>query len=216
MKLFVWDFHGVLEKDNEKAVIEISNKVLEQAGYNERFTDEDNERYYGLKWYQYYEKLLPGLSPHEYLELQAQCFAYAEKDLTILTKHIKPNDHANEVLEAIHNSQHQQLVISNSRPADIIWFLEAVGQLQFFAPDNHVIGVNAHQKHGNKTEALQHFLKNKKYENVIVIGDSEGDMQLGKAVGAKTYFYKHPHRQHEDTTQADILVKDLREVLREI
>jgi len=31
-KLFVWDFHGVLEKDNEQAVIQISNDVLKELG----------------------------------------------------------------------------------------------------------------------------------------------------------------------------------------
>lgn len=40
MKLFVWDFHGVLEKDNDLAVLDISNKVLEQSGYAERFSEE--------------------------------------------------------------------------------------------------------------------------------------------------------------------------------
>lgn len=38
MILFVWDFHGVLEKDNEKAVVDISNQVLSEAGFKEKFT----------------------------------------------------------------------------------------------------------------------------------------------------------------------------------
>lgn len=84
MKLFVWDFHGVLEKDNEKAVIDISNQVLKRAGYKERFTDKDNERLYGVKWYQYFEDLLPGLSNEGHLSLQAACFKFAEDNLHIL------------------------------------------------------------------------------------------------------------------------------------
>lgn len=39
MKLFVWDFHGVLEKGNEGAVLEISNKILGDFRYKERFRD---------------------------------------------------------------------------------------------------------------------------------------------------------------------------------
>lgn len=38
MKLFVWDFHGFLEKDNEKAVVEITNMVLSQFDYEERLS----------------------------------------------------------------------------------------------------------------------------------------------------------------------------------
>ena len=101
MKLFVWDFHGVLEKDNEKAVIVVSNKVLEKAGYKERFSEKDNEEFYGLKWYQYFERIIPGLNKSEYLKLQSDCYKYSEAHLDLLAKYIKPNDHAIEVLSLI-------------------------------------------------------------------------------------------------------------------
>src|SRR5579859_4368699 len=132
MKLFVWDFHGVLEKDNEKAVIEISNAVLANAGYKERFTEEDNERLYGLKWYQYFQRLIPTLSNDVCLKLQADCFKYAEDHLEVLAKHIKPNDYAIDVLKEIAQSKNQQIVISNSRQRDLIWFLDAVKVRKFF------------------------------------------------------------------------------------
>lgn len=73
MKLFIWDFHGVLEKDNEKAVIVISNKILEKNGFTERFSDCDINKLYGLKWYQYFKYLLPNLSTDECLKLQSDC-----------------------------------------------------------------------------------------------------------------------------------------------
>ena len=44
MKLFVWDFHGVLEKGNDLAVLDITNKVLEQAGYSERLNEDFGRR----------------------------------------------------------------------------------------------------------------------------------------------------------------------------
>ena len=216
MKLsFVWDFHGVLEKDNEKAVIDISNQVLAQAGYKERFTNEDNERYYGLKWYQYFERLLPKLSKEECLTFQAACFKFAEDNLHILAKHIKPNDHVTYVLTEIANSGSQQIVISNTRQSDLIWFLESIGIKEFF-DDAHIIGVNAHQTHGSKADALKDHLKNVHFEKIIVIGDSEDDLRLGKEVSGTNYFYKHPHRKHENTRNADYVIKDLRAVLDEL
>lgn len=213
MKLFVWDFHGVLEKDNEKAVIDISNSVLADAGYTERFTQEDNDRYYGLKWYEYFERLLPKLPNGEHLALQAACFKLAEKNPQLLAKHIKPNDHAHEVLASIAQSKNQQIVISNTRQSDLLWFLKSIDIQQFFEPKN-VIGVNAHQTHKSKVDALQTYLQGKQFDAIIVIGDSEGDLKLGRKVGAVTYFYKHPHREHEDTKSADHIIKDLREVLK--
>lgn len=215
MKLFVWDFHGVLEKDNEKAVVDISNEVLERAGYKERFTDEDNERLYGLKWYQYFEDLLPGLSNEEHLSLQAACFKFAEDNLHVLEKHIKPTDHAADVLGRIRDVGHQQILISNTRQSDLVWFLNSVGLRDFF-DDEHVIGVNSHQTHMTKLDALQVLIKQTKFDQIIAIGDSEADLELGKAVGATTYFYKHPHRKHETTKHADHLISDLRAVLDEV
>lgn len=215
MKLFVWDFHGVLEKDNEKAVIDISNQVLARAGYKQRFTQQDNERFYGLKWYQYFERLLPELPAAEHLALQAACFTFAEQNLHILARHIKPNDHAADVLASIAASGNQQIVISNTRQADLIWFLERVGLKRFF-DEAHIVGVNAHQTHRSKPEALKAYLKGVALDRIIVVGDSHDDLALGRAVGAVTYFYKHPHRTHEPTAKADHIIKDLRAVLDEL
>ena len=215
MKLFVWDFHGVLEKDNEKAVIDISNQVLSNAGYKERFTQEDNEQFYGLKWYQYFERLLPKLSNNEHFALQAACFRFAEDNLHILARHIKPNDYAIEVLTKIEESNNRQIVISNTRQSDLVWFLNSIGIKKYF-DDNHIIGVNAHQTHTSKADALKAHLQDMKFDKIIVIGDSEDDLKLGKEVCATTYFYKHPHREHESTKNADHIIKDLRAVLDEL
>jgi phosphoglycolate phosphatase-like HAD superfamily hydrolase len=216
MILFIWDFHGVLEKDNEKSVIEISNAVLAEAGYKERFTEEDNERFYGLKWYEYFGKLIPSLPNEDCLKLQSHCFIYAENHLEILAKHIKPNDGAIDVLTKIARSGNKQIVISNSRQRDLLWFLDAVKINKFFSKD-HIVGVNAHQHHETKTDALQNFLKNNTYfSKLVVISDSEDDLIMGKTIGATTYFYKHTNRKHEITNNADYIINDLHEVLNEL
>lgn len=212
----MWDFHGVLEKDNEKAVIDISNAVLANAGFTERFSEEDNERFYGIKWYEYFQRLIPRLSKDECLKLQADCFKYAEERLDILAKHIKPNDHAIDVLTNIAKSGNQQIVISNSRQNDLVWFLKAVRIKKFFN-NKHIVGVNAHQLHETKSDALKMYLKEHVgFTKLVVIGDSQDDLKLGKEVGAVTYYYKHPHREHENTKNADYVIKDLRQVLIEL
>ena len=48
MKLFVWDLHGVLEKGNEIALLEISNIILKKFGYLEKFSIEDCIKLNGL------------------------------------------------------------------------------------------------------------------------------------------------------------------------
>jgi phosphoglycolate phosphatase-like HAD superfamily hydrolase len=215
VKLFVWDFHGVLEKDNEKAVKEISNIILRRAGFSEQLTDQQNEEYLGLKWYEYFEHLLPNISKEKCLELQADCLIYHEADPSILAKNIKPNDYAAEVLETIGSLGHQQIIISNTRQNDLIWFLETVGMKKFFQEEN-IIGVNAHQTHSTKIDALKDFIGDKNFDEIIVIGDSESDLELGRAVNAVTYFYRHPNRKHHETHNADFVINDLRDIFHSI
>src|SRR5579872_5108678 len=126
MKLFVWDFHGVLEKGNELAVIEISNKVLEDSGYKERFSQKDIFKLYGMKWYEYFEYLLPKLSHNDHLKLQQDCFTFAEKNIQIIADIIKPNNHSHEVIKKIKNAGHEQMIISNTRANDLSWFIKSV------------------------------------------------------------------------------------------
>jgi phosphoglycolate phosphatase-like HAD superfamily hydrolase len=214
MKLFVWDFHGVLEKDNDLAVLDISNKVLEQAGYAERFSEQNNKEFYGLKWFQYFERLLPSLSNEQHMALQAACFAFAEKNLDILAKHIKPSDHSLDVVKAIHEAGHDQIILSNTRPHDLLWFVNAVGVNKYF-PEEKVIGVNAHQRHGSKKDALEQYLQDKQFEQIIIIGDSQSDLDLKEVAGGITYYYSHPHISPSATVIADHIINDLRMVLQE-
>jgi phosphoglycolate phosphatase-like HAD superfamily hydrolase len=215
MKLFVWDFHGVLEKDNDLAVLDISNKVLEQAGYSERFSEEANREFYGLKWFQYFERLLPDLTNKQHMALQAACFDFAEKNLDILAKHIKPSDYSLEVLKAIHESDHDQIILSNTRPHDLLWFVDAVGIKGCFSKEK-VIGVNAHQKHGVKKDALKHYLNSRSFNQIIIVGDSQSDMDLKEVAGGTTYYYNHPHINPDANIKADHVVNDLRSILQEL
>jgi len=57
MKLFIWDFHGVLEKNAERVSQEITNIILKQFGYTKRLTDKEHQAIYGQKWFQYFEFL---------------------------------------------------------------------------------------------------------------------------------------------------------------
>jgi phosphoglycolate phosphatase-like HAD superfamily hydrolase len=215
MKLFVWDFHGVLEKDNDLGVLDISNTILAQAGYTERFSEEDNRRFYGLNWYVYFERLLPQLSNKEHLALQAACFKYSEDHPEVIAKHIKPNDHVFDVLRAIHDAGNDQIIISNSRPKDILWFVNTIKIRKYF-PIKKIIGVNGHELHVTKNAALRDYLKNKSFTKTVIVGDSENDMKLKEVNNGVAYFYNHPHLNPRESILADYVISDLKEVLCEL
>lgn len=217
MKLFVWDFHGVLEKGNDHGVVEISNAALKKHGYSRRMTMEEGELLAGRRWYEYFSYLLPDLEHQEYLNLQATCFGMSENQPEVWTKYITLNDHAELVLQEIVKSGHTQILVSNTTPTALDLFIDAVGIRDYFPP-THRFGVDSHsQKHTTKKDCLKNYLQDKHFPlGIVSIGDSPGDMSLiedhPKGVG---YLYTHPNRVHRESA-CHYKIHDLRAVLQEI
>lgn len=216
MKLFVWDLHGTLEQGNEKAVIELSNMALTQFGYRQRFRLQDSRDLYGLKWFEYFERLLPD-EPHErHIELQVASFALSDANPEIIARHMRPAAHAHDVLAAIAASSHEQILISNTIPTAVPLFLGALGMEHFFGT-NSAFSINAHARDAlrNKEDTLTDYLVGRSFGKVIVIGDSGTDLRLAKAHDATAYLYAHPGYDFR-ANGGDYRINDLREVLREI
>ncbi len=216
MKLFVWDFHGTLEKGNERAVQEVSNLVLESLGCAQRLSEEDSQRLYGRNWYEYFAHLLPQ-APHEWhVQLQEAAFLLSNSRPDIIAKYVTPNDHAHEVLEAICLSEHDQIVISHTLPKSLDLFLEVARMTQYF-PEGSAFAVNGHAREVQRTkqDVLREFLKGRSFEGIAVIGDSPADVQLVSVAGGVSYLYAHPGRPFRDCS-AHYRIQDLREILREV
>jgi phosphoglycolate phosphatase-like HAD superfamily hydrolase len=214
-KLFVWDFHGVLEEGNENAVREISNCVLAEHGYPERFSDEDISTLYGRKWYEYFTHLLPGESVDTHVALQAACQSYPEAR-NIINRYVRPTPQSHGVLREVQDSGNEQVLISNCSPRSLEFFIDCCNVRQFF-PDGRRFAVSAHAPgcHVHKNLALEEFLKGRQYGGIVIIGDSPADMELVQVRGGVTYLYTHPGKQFRECP-ADYRINDLRELLREI
>ena len=202
----------MLEKDNELAVLETTNIVLEKFGYKKRMTRKECLELYGKKWWEYFEYLLPDKKQGIWMKLQRECVEIGLNDLEIIARNIRISDFAKEVLERI-GEKHEQILISNSNPKSMDMFLKVVGLETYFKGGENVFAVNAHQidKMRNKKEVLDEFLEGKMFEQVITIGDSPSDMELGNV----RYLYTHPGKKHREA-EADYKIHDLRDVLREL
>ena len=216
MKLFTADFHGVLEKGNGQLTLDVTNRILEQYGYRERLSKEKAKEYYGFKWYEYFEKILPPTTTtKQHKELQSACLKYYEGNRKAYAKHIQANDFVIEVLGKIKDSVHDQIILSNTRPDNLLWFLNIIGIKKYFSKAK-VIGVNAHEDIMEKKDALAEYLDGRDYDEIVIIGDSESDLQLKKVAGGVTYFYHYPYLKLNKAIQADFIITDLREVLNEL
>lgn len=214
-KLFVFDFHGVLERGTEDTVVYISNRALEERGYPQRLTYQDCERMYGQLWWKYFEELLPHEGHETHLAIQQRAMQISESEPDLIRRFIRSNDYAHFVLDEITSSGHSPVVISNSQPGVMSIFIDAVNMNDYFQGDN-VIAVGAHDHAGrSKKSAFAEFMKGKKYDGIVITGDSPGDMDLKSVAGGTTYLYSHPGKPFRDC-EADYRIRDLRELLKEI
>jgi phosphoglycolate phosphatase-like HAD superfamily hydrolase len=216
MKLFVWDFHGVLERGNENSVVEITNLTLDRYGYNRQMSEKEGHLLYGKRWYEYFSFLLPGLTEEEYFKLQASCFKISEEHPEIVTKHIRLNDHAEYVLKRIEESNNSQILISNTQPKFLDWFVKIVGIEKYF-PSARRFAIDDSGKKMTKKECLEAFLQKSSFpDGIVSIGDSPTDMALVENVpNAVGYLYSHPGIVHR-AANCKYRIHDLRSVLKQL
>jgi phosphoglycolate phosphatase-like HAD superfamily hydrolase len=217
MKIFVWDLHGTLERGNELAVLDISNRVLEEFGYDERFNYSDAAELYGRKWREYFAWLLPNEQEARWAELQDACFKLSEMAVDLQAKRIKPTEHANEVLRAI-GARHRQIILSNTRSETLRVFIHVLGIEPFF-PEGTFFAIDGHTPsavNASKNVALANFLAgHEKPEEIVIIGDSPEDMKLADVAGGVRYLYTHPEFRPRPC-EADFHISDLREILERV
>lgn len=214
MNLFVWDFHGVLEKGNENAVIEVTNQILEESGKDARLTEEQCKQFYGKKWHEYFKQLCPELTTEE-IRKMIQRGVEITNQTDVIFRHIKPSDHVDQVLKTIKEKNHENLVISNTEINALKKYIRSVKITEFI---DHTIGADGHKRmfeKDSKTILIKEFLKGKNYDKIISIGDRKTDVDLGKEIGATTYLYSRD-KSFEEGKEADFCISNLKEVLKEI
>jgi phosphoglycolate phosphatase-like HAD superfamily hydrolase len=132
---------------------------------------------------------------------------------TVMT-YVKPTPHSIYVLDTIQRTGHEQLLLSSTRPEDLVRYMQHLGLRRFF-PDGQAIAVSEEHEEApdTKEEGLEKYLAGREFSDIILIGDSPSDMTLTKVCGGTTVHYTHPYLKRRECT-ADHKMDDLRQVLR--
>jgi HAD superfamily hydrolase (TIGR01549 family) len=219
--LFVWDFHGVLEKDNIYAVHELVNLVLKDFDVKKQITIKQIISWYGLSWFDYFRLSAPEKDEKIWHKMVRKVISYQQKDWSIIKKHLKTRDYAIDVLLKIQIGGHHNIILSNTHQDHIRTFTDLLKMSKYF---NDIIGVDTHQKtrlikeiYKIKAETLKMYIAGKSYSKIIAIGDKESDIMAGKSCGAITYLFIDREIVSEVTsTKSDYITSDLREILKEL
>lgn len=219
-RLFVWDYHGVLERGNELALMKISNHALAQEGYAPRLTLDDVRQLYGERWHVFFAHALPGEPPATHQKLVDTALRYDLAHPEIRKKHIKSTLYGHGVLTAI-GHVHQQVLISNCH--DITVFLTLTAMDRYF-PEGQRFSTGATRPAKTKQRLLDEYLaataKSKpglRYERVVFIGDRPEDLTLQQTMtpDERRILYTHPGLEPKPSA-ADRTIHDLRELLDEL
>jgi len=210
--LFIFDLHGTLAKDNEHAVLESSNASLAKHGRKERFTIKDMLRLQGKPWADYFRELCPDAGE----EKIASMVTYAETfDDYVIPKYVKPMDYAVETLKEIKNRGGTILVISNTTTEALSVYFKWLGMTHLI---DDKIGITDGEKNiakfdvaENKGKKMQDYIKNRKFNKIFMIGDTEDDIKAGKIIGAETFYY---NSQNQTCDLADYTINNLREMFK--
>ena len=168
-KLFVWDYHGTLEKGNDEVVLAYTNMALEEMGYERRLTREENLKLYGILWYKYFEYLLPDESHERHLEIQDACLRIEQEHPEYWDMHLKANDGLFDVVRAVNAANHDQIIISNTEEHVIAPFIKAIGLDPYF-PAGKYFATNTHLgAKATKHDMLKTYIAGKQFDHFVAI-----------------------------------------------
>ncbi len=213
MVLFVWDFHGVLEIGNEKFIGETVNQVLQENGFKTRISVENMRLWYGIKLYEYFERLVPDENKNRHISLQALCREKMTEDA--LQSSIRATPFAHDVLSMIAKNSSDQILISNTSDSILDRYLRIVTMKPYFT---HIFPTNIPGQERTKTQVLCEYLQHNPPKKVVIIGDAPSDMELSQVnctIPTRTYHYVHPGWEHRECS-SDYKINDLREILQEL
>ncbi|MBU0707672.1 HAD hydrolase-like protein [Patescibacteria group bacterium] len=218
--LFVWDFHGTLEKDNVLACQILTNQALRAFNVNKQLDLDETTVLYGLSWIDFFKYAYPEGDLRLWRKMKDKAVEIQAREC-IVEKYIKQMDHADEVLAKTKKAGHSNIILSNTQSRLIKGFVEMVN-LDKYIDDYIAVDLHNFTREGKdvsreKIGALKKYIKDNKFNKIVKIGDRDSDILVGKALNGTTYYLRTKYnKNHKVETDPDYIINDLREILREL
>ncbi|MDP3296768.1 MAG: HAD-IA family hydrolase [Thermodesulfovibrionia bacterium] len=207
LKLLIFDLDGTLA-DTSKDITDAVNYALKPFGVKPLSVSEIKAMV-GSGITKLIESLIPG--ERDFSAKEEAVKRFLEYYSIHLLDYTKPYPQVKETLSKL--GAYKKAVISNKREVLSKRVLEGIGLLKFF---DIVLGSDSVSERKPSPvpifELLKRFGVSK--DEAVIIGDSNYDIEAGKAAGIKTIAVTYGYRDREVLKGADFIIDNFGEILR--
>jgi phosphoglycolate phosphatase len=182
----IWDWNGTLLGDVEHAVRTV-NKLLSEENLPQLDAAE-YKRVFGFPVVDYYKHLGFDTSPERFAELCERFNKYFHDELHLCD--LWPG--ARETLAHVHGAGKMQSLLSASEHNLLLMSVKQFGVENFF---HNVVGI-ADKMAGSKVARGKELIAkvNLPLDKTVLIGDTDHDLEVGKALGIDVILVDHGHQ----------------------
>ncbi len=197
-KSFIFDWSGTLS-DNFNCFCKVCDLMFPELG-REKITPEEIRKEFTLPYMSFWNKYFPELSQEK------QCGMYVKYIHQVGNPNLYPG--VKEVITALHGGGHKIFIASSDPESKITEEIEASGLKDFLS--------GYYFELQDKTEKIMELVNNTPLDinSTYYIGDTFGDVEMGKKAGVKTVGISWGFQSREGLalSKPDFLIDDILEI----
>lgn len=205
MKYLIFDFNGTVLDDMD-VCLEAENRTIEHYGLERKpLTREEYLDIFTFPVKDYYEAVGFDWNKFSYEEVGAYWFSWYRK----LKDKYKVFDGVIELCEKNRQAGNRNILLSASSRIELLKQLDELEIAQYF---DEVLGIDNIYA-GSKLDVALNWMKDKKAEECLMIGDTLHDLEVAKEMGIRCVLVAKGHQPKEKLMKyCDEVYDDIREV----
>lgn len=195
--LIIWDFNGTI-LDDVGIGIQAVNKLLLKRNIKPLECVDDYYKVFGFPIIEYYKRLGFDFEKEDYNTVANEWV----KEYNALESSAPIRPFVKELLEKIRALGIPQIILSASEKNMLSRQIASLGISEYF---DEILGADNIYAYGKQETALD-WMKQKKIDSALLIGDTEHDAEVAKAIGASCVLVSGGHQNEKTLKKCGVTV----------